>query len=1409
LEPLEERAVPTIALTGVPSWAQRGPALIDFATVRLDPNNSNVTRNAAAGDLAVGSMNTVAVDPSNSSTLLAGATGGGIWRSTDGGRTWTARTDQFKSLFITDIEYNPKNSSDVFASTGNISSSYPGNFALFSREANGILRSRDGGVTWAQLNPASFGGRRLTRVVPTGELDSTTGRTILLAAAMDGGGIYRSTDGGDSWVSVLAGDPRGNTPNPGEFKAFAADLIRDPLNNGRYFAAVPGPEGGVFRSTDNGATWTPILPAGSAIRTDANGSKRILLALNSTATSVTTLSDNDIDASVRALRVTNSRAIPDNALLQIDKELMRVTAVSDTTNTVTVTRGVDGTAAVGHRANTNVVQVTFSLYAEVIGNNNRLTNLYRVSLNAGTAAAHTWTAVANRQNPFPGGQGNIHGAILADPSNPNRVYLSGDASQIYPFTGILYQVDVAAGTWTLLSLGKDNVTTLSNNNIEANVTTLRVANASRIPDDALIRIGTELMEVTGVNRLLNLVRVTRGVNDTAAVAHGGASPLIQGNQLLTTLSNNDIGANVTTLRVAGSNGIPNDTLLQIDNELMRVTAVDRANHTVTVTRGVNGTAAAAHGGTSAVIVVTNGASNTGPHADSRQLAWHGGNILEAGDGGLYELTQLTTSPRWTSVMGDLQSAVQVSTLQTTQLNSVALDTVHNSIIGGSQDNSTEFLVGGQDNTGTNSLKWQGSHQSGDGELVAVDKSTTNPWIYDSTQELGQFQRYQLATNAGVNSMVNQTNLGLRVFRRSPISANQGGEDGRSRLGNGDPLSFTTAWALDAAPSAQDNLVIGTRHLYESTNQGDDLIELLTPGGRNATTLTPVVVRPADRILRVADARAVPIDSVIRIGQEEMAVRAVDRANNTLTVIRGVNGTDAAAHNASSDVVLVRDGRVLTTLSPVVVLPDQNDRILRVANAAAVPVNSVIQIGQEVMVVRAVDPENNTLEVSRGVNNTDAAAHNASSDVVLKTPVQFPGTITAIAYGGALEGQQDAGVLYVGDDRGTIRRRTTGVGTGTFTGNLAPLGLTSVQGIALDPTDWRVAAVISQKDVYFTLDGGDDWSRITGRLNDPDLLSVEIARVGVNNTRVLLVGGSNGLYRLINPRASGNNPWTRYVGNLPNALPNVPVSSVRYYSSADTLLVGTFGRGAWVDTNASATLATASQLTITASKVNNTVTLRADPNNPLFLQVFDSTGRVTDRNAVPDGVFLMDAARIDVTTTGANAALFTDTSFGAVNPLAGIIYNGVARNNTLNQFGTPPAPFANETVTPNGPNAATINRGNNAPTTVRNVATIRDTVRVSGPTTFRGTSANDSIHVVDGGMVNGLAAAEVVSNDPNNPNAPRTFPTFFFADKPTVAIDTLEGDDTVFQPPVPRGPDGIFSFTNRRPVRFVGIETGTG
>src|SRR5262249_61622405 len=117
---------------------------------------------------------------------------------------------------------------------------------------------------------------------------------------------------------------------------------------------------------------------------------------------------------------------------------------------------------------------------------------------------------------------------------------------------------------------------------------------------------------------------------------------------------------------------------------------------------------------------------------------------------------------------------------------------------------------------------------------------------------------------------------------------------------------------------------------------------------------------------------------------------------------------------------------------------------------------------------------------------------------------------------------------------------------------------------------RAAAVTSQRHVSFSQPGGDSGVRITGTLTAPAPLSVESARPPTpagGTTRVLLVGGSNGLYRMITPTTIGFNlPWTKYGENLPN----VPVSSVHYYSGADTLLVGTFGRGAWALANASAT-----------------------------------------------------------------------------------------------------------------------------------------------------------------------------------------------------------------------------------------------
>src|SRR5262249_46892785 len=115
----------------------------------------------------------------------------------------------------------------------------------------GLLRTIDGGDHWTQLGQKDLSGLSVASVVPTSVLDPTTGRQAILVAAMrgdrTGGGVYRSNDGGTTFQLTLA---RGD----------ASDLVADPSDSRRFYAAVPG-QGvfrGIFNSANGSLIWTPV-----------------------------------------------------------------------------------------------------------------------------------------------------------------------------------------------------------------------------------------------------------------------------------------------------------------------------------------------------------------------------------------------------------------------------------------------------------------------------------------------------------------------------------------------------------------------------------------------------------------------------------------------------------------------------------------------------------------------------------------------------------------------------------------------------------------------------------------------------------------------------------------------------------------------------------------------------------------------------------------------------------------------------------------------------------------------------------------------------------------------------------------------------------------------------------------------
>jgi hypothetical protein len=237
VERLEERALLTVSLIGVPSWDAQGPAPIVF----VPPGPvGNVT----------GAVETIAVKPGDPNTVLAGSANGGIWKTTDANDPfplWKPTTDQFPSLSIGSIEYSPLDPTHntLYAATADVSAGFG------DGEQQGlVLRSTDGGNTWSLLG-SSLVNQFVANIVPTAQGTGLADQTVLATTSQ---GVWRSTDGGQTFTNLSGtnGLPTGS----------ASSLIVDPNNNARFFVAVPGQ--GVFRSDDSGATWTPASGSGAS-----------------------------------------------------------------------------------------------------------------------------------------------------------------------------------------------------------------------------------------------------------------------------------------------------------------------------------------------------------------------------------------------------------------------------------------------------------------------------------------------------------------------------------------------------------------------------------------------------------------------------------------------------------------------------------------------------------------------------------------------------------------------------------------------------------------------------------------------------------------------------------------------------------------------------------------------------------------------------------------------------------------------------------------------------------------------------------------------------------------------------------------------------------------------------------------
>ena len=229
----------------------------------------------------ISAIDAVVADPN---VVFVGAAPGGVWKSVNGGQTWRAVFDDQPVSTIASIAINQANPDIVWVGVGEV----PGRERA-DPSASGVYRSLDGGDSWAGAGLLGIEGVHRILLHPSSPEIVYAGVSGVRWEDGAGPGVYKTTDGGQSWIRVLFVDERTGV----------SDLVMDPRDPERLLAAmwstraypwsvVPrGPGSGLFLTRDGGESWIRLteedgLPAGELGRIALDvfgGNPRVVHAL--------------------------------------------------------------------------------------------------------------------------------------------------------------------------------------------------------------------------------------------------------------------------------------------------------------------------------------------------------------------------------------------------------------------------------------------------------------------------------------------------------------------------------------------------------------------------------------------------------------------------------------------------------------------------------------------------------------------------------------------------------------------------------------------------------------------------------------------------------------------------------------------------------------------------------------------------------------------------------------------------------------------------------------------------------------------------------------------------------------------------------------------------------------------------
>jgi photosystem II stability/assembly factor-like uncharacterized protein len=187
-----------------------------------------------------------------------GATGGGLFKTTDGGSSWIAVTDgQIGSASVGAVTVAGSNPDVVYIGMGEVQ------LRANVLQGDGVYRSDDGGLSWRHLGLEDTHAIGRIRVHPTNPERAYVAALGHPFGSSPDRGVFRTTDGGSTWDKVLFRDDRTG----------AVDLVMDPNDPDVLYATLwevyrrpwqlwsGGPGSGIFKTTDGGDTWSELTGA--------------------------------------------------------------------------------------------------------------------------------------------------------------------------------------------------------------------------------------------------------------------------------------------------------------------------------------------------------------------------------------------------------------------------------------------------------------------------------------------------------------------------------------------------------------------------------------------------------------------------------------------------------------------------------------------------------------------------------------------------------------------------------------------------------------------------------------------------------------------------------------------------------------------------------------------------------------------------------------------------------------------------------------------------------------------------------------------------------------------------------------------------------------------------------------------